>query len=121
MKVIKKYQPVSILFWNYYISFIENFVLEDKKKFFILLLILLYIYILFLFYFILIYLYIFIFILNWLLHYNNDILIKFCYIKGCPIKKFEDCDFTPITEYFAEQKEKRKAMTKEDKEVCFIK
>jgi len=26
----------------------------------------------------------------------------------CPIKKFEDCDFTPLTEYFAEQKEKRK-------------
>jgi len=39
------------------------------------------------------------------------------YQPGCPIKKFEDCDFTPITEYFAEQKEKRKAMTKEDKEV----
>jgi DNA topoisomerase-1 len=35
----------------------------------------------------------------------------------CPIKKFEDCDFTPLTEYFAEQKEKRKAMTKEEKEV----
>jgi len=38
-------------------------------------------------------------------------------MPGCPIKKFEDCDFTPIAEYFAEEKEKRKAMTKEEKEV----
>jgi len=38
-------------------------------------------------------------------------------MPDCPIKKFEDCDFTPLTEYFAELKEKRKAMTKEEKEV----
>jgi DNA topoisomerase-1 len=38
-------------------------------------------------------------------------------MPGCPIKKFEDCDFTPLTEYFAELKEKKKAMTKEEKEV----
>jgi len=38
-------------------------------------------------------------------------------MPDCPIKKFEDCDFTPLTEYFTELKEKRKAMTKEEKEV----
>jgi len=40
-------------------------------------------------------------------------------MPGCPIKKFEDCDFTPLTEYFAELKEKKKAMTKEEKEVIY--
>ena len=32
-----------------------------------------------------------------------------------PIKNFEDCDFTPITEYLEVQKEKKKAMTKDEK------
>jgi DNA topoisomerase-1 len=40
-------------------------------------------------------------------------------MPGCTIKKFEYCDFTPLTEYFAELKEKKKAMTKEEKEVIY--
>jgi DNA topoisomerase-1 len=36
-------------------------------------------------------------------------------MPGCPIKKFEDCDFTPLTEYFAELKEKKKSNDKRRK------
>ncbi|KAH9263474.1 hypothetical protein BASA83_013139 [Batrachochytrium salamandrivorans] len=34
---------------------------------------------------------------------------------SCPIKSFSKCDFTPITEYLAEVREKKKNMTKEEK------
>ncbi|KAI8913708.1 hypothetical protein BC831DRAFT_490026 [Entophlyctis helioformis] len=34
----------------------------------------------------------------------------------CPIKEYAKCDFLPITEYLAELKEKKKAMTKEEKQ-----
>ncbi|KAI9008588.1 eukaryotic DNA topoisomerase I [Hyaloraphidium curvatum] len=35
-----------------------------------------------------------------------------------PIKTLEDCDFTPIADYYAQQKEARKSATKEEKEVA---
>ncbi|KAJ3384140.1 DNA topoisomerase 1 [Entophlyctis sp. JEL0112] len=35
--------------------------------------------------------------------------------KPSPIKSFEKCDFTPIAQYLAQLKEKRKQMTKEEK------
>ncbi|KAL2915688.1 DNA topoisomerase 1 [Polyrhizophydium stewartii] len=37
--------------------------------------------------------------------------------QSCPIQEFSKCDFTPITEYLAEQREKKRAMSKEQKQV----
>jgi DNA topoisomerase-1 len=34
----------------------------------------------------------------------------------CPIREFAKCDFTPMTEYFAQQRELKKQMTKAEKE-----
>jgi DNA topoisomerase I len=36
--------------------------------------------------------------------------------RDCPIKEFSKCDFTPMTEYFAEQRELKKQMSKEEKD-----
>lgn len=44
----------------------------------------------------------------------TEILRK--YDPGCPIKEFEKCDFTPMTDHFAQARELKKAMTKEMKD-----
>ncbi|KAL5034755.1 DNA topoisomerase 1 [Batrachochytrium dendrobatidis] len=36
---------------------------------------------------------------------------------SCPVKTFEKCDFSPIAEYLADQREKKKTMSKEEKAV----
>ncbi|KNE62356.1 hypothetical protein AMAG_07582 [Allomyces macrogynus ATCC 38327] len=36
----------------------------------------------------------------------------------CPIKEFAKCDFTPLVDYLAAEKEKKKAMTKADKDAA---
>jgi hypothetical protein len=40
-------------------------------------------------------------------------------LKPCPIKDFSKCDFTPIFNYLQQQKEIKKAMTKEEKLVLY--